>query len=79
MAAFDQAVFGLLIDHADRGTRLDPWTPAQPPDTIIYFTHGFGGNRRSCGGCERDCIDCIYMVPGTRIQVASQNASASVC
>ncbi len=74
VAAFDQAVFGLLIDHADRGTWLDPWTPAQPPDTIIYFTHGFEWQSQVLPRLRTGLYRCIYMVPGTRIQVASQNA-----
>ena len=39
--ALDQAVFGLLNDHADRSAWLPTWPSGQPPETVIFFEHGF--------------------------------------
>jgi len=72
-AAFDQAVFGLLIDHADRTTWLEAWPLSRPPETLIYFIHGYEWRLRVLPLLRTGNYRCVYEVPGTRIRLATKD------
>jgi hypothetical protein len=70
--ALDQAVSGLLIDRVGRDGWLEYWRDKPPPDTIIYFEHGFEWPTRVWPLVRSGIYQCVYAVPETRILVASQ-------
>jgi len=71
--ALDQAVFGLLIDHADRPDLLYLWPAGRQPGTIIYFPGAFDWRPNVLPLLRTGIYRCIYAVPGTRIRLATQN------
>ncbi len=76
--ALDQAVFALLIDHADRTTWFESWPPEKPPpETMIYFTGAFEYRSRVLPLLRTGVYSCVYSVPGTHILLATQNPLAS--
>lgn len=71
--AFDQAVFGLLIDHVDRTTWLDPPGSSQPPETVIYFDHAYEWQSYVLPLLRSGLYRCVYAMPETRIRLATRD------
>jgi hypothetical protein len=71
--AFDQAVFGLLIDHVDRTTWLDPPESSQPPETVIYFDHAYEWQSYVLPLLRSGLYRCVYAMPETRIRLATRD------
>jgi hypothetical protein len=77
LTALDQAVFGLVIDHADRTTWLDPWQSSQSPETVIYFDHSYEWQSHVVPLLRSGLYHCVYAVPETRIRLATRNPLSS--
>jgi hypothetical protein len=73
LTALDQAVFGLMIDKTDRSAWIDPWRHDEPPTTMIVFPHAFDWRTRVVPLLRSGLYACIYEVPGTHIELATQN------
>jgi len=71
VTAFDQAVFGLLMDHAGRETWLETWR-GKPPDTLIYYFGSFEFPSRVVPLLRSGVYDCVYALPGTRLRMATK-------
>jgi hypothetical protein len=71
--ALDEAVFGHMIDHADRTSWLELWPRDQPPDTVIYFIHAYEWQFDVLPLLRSGDFRCVHAVAGTRIQVATQD------
>jgi len=71
VTALDQAVFGLLINHAGRDTWLENWR-GKPPDTLIYYFGSFEFPSRVVPLLRTGVYDCVYALPGTRLRMATK-------
>jgi hypothetical protein len=70
--ALDGAVFGLMIDHADRPDLIYLWPAGRQPETMIYFPGAYDWRPSVLPLLRTGIYRCVYAVPGTRIRMATQ-------
>jgi hypothetical protein len=70
--ALDQAMSGLLVDQVDKTSWLELWPRDRPPETLIYFVNAFEFRPLVVPLLRSGIYDCVYGVPGTKIQLATQ-------
>jgi hypothetical protein len=70
--ALDAAVYGLMIDHTGREVWMESWKVDRPPETTMFFPGALEWQPYVLPMLQTGLYQCIYEVPGTRIQVATQ-------